>query len=230
MVAPPNKSPSHGSGAEPGSRRVRAEKGAGAQLRPALITAADEILAETGSAGAITVRNVAKAAGVSVAALYLHFSSIEELRYEVAFLAFTRYFDDVQARLAQLPDPVDRIEGRGRAYLEFAFAQPELYRMLFMSRGTDVPDRFEGLELMTQTELGGMVTDVDAAMAAGTISDGDPRVVSSLLWMGVHGVASLMIALDRFPWPPVEYITDTMLAFLREAHTTNPALRPIRGC
>ena len=59
-----------------------------------------------------------------------------------------------------------------------------------------------------------MIGALEEGMRAGRVPPGDPEVVACLLWMGTHGLASLMIALDEFPWPQREQLEKGMLDLL----------------
>jgi AcrR family transcriptional regulator len=98
-------------------------------LRESLLQAADAVLAERG-AHAITLRDVAKAAGVSHAAPYHHFASLNDLLAAVAERGFLALGDEMQ-RSAGVADTRERMLGVSHAYVASARAQPARFRLMF---------------------------------------------------------------------------------------------------
>src|SRR5690242_9669013 len=93
-------------------------------LKEALIQAALDLIAQKGPGG-FTFAEAARAAGVSPAAPYRHFRDRDDLMIDVArrgfeqfTLALGRAWDDGR------PEPMFAFERVGRAYLDFARAEP----------------------------------------------------------------------------------------------------------
>ena len=59
--------------------RRRASRGAGEQLRGEIVTAAKQLLADSASADAVSIRAVADAVGVTPPSIYLHFADKDAL-------------------------------------------------------------------------------------------------------------------------------------------------------
>ncbi|HEY0191533.1 MAG TPA: TetR/AcrR family transcriptional regulator [Kofleriaceae bacterium] len=87
-------------------------------------------LRELATAGleALSLRNVAKRAGVSPPAVYRHFHDKDDLLTAVAVECADRLFIALrQAAAAAPPDPLERFRATGIAYLRFAVAHPDYY-------------------------------------------------------------------------------------------------------
>ena len=97
-------------------------------LRASLLSAAETLLEERG-VSALTLREVAKAAGVSHAAPYHHFESLEALTAAVAEPGFAVLADEMAA--AEGPDVRERLLGICEAYVRFALRRPEQFRLMF---------------------------------------------------------------------------------------------------
>ena len=115
---------------EPGERDAPRSYHHG-NLREALIRAALELIARKGAAG-FTFAEAARFAGVSPAAPYRHFRDRDELMANVAL----RGFEQFEAALARAwdegrPDAFIALDRLGKAYLEFARAQPAFYSAMF---------------------------------------------------------------------------------------------------
>jgi AcrR family transcriptional regulator len=99
-------------------------------LRSALVAAAAELLERDG-AEALSFRAVARAAGVSQAAPYNHFSGREDLLATVAEGGFRALEAAQVAAAGHAPSGLSRVIGLGNDYLAFATARPQLFRLMF---------------------------------------------------------------------------------------------------
>ncbi|HWG73710.1 MAG TPA: TetR/AcrR family transcriptional regulator [Acidimicrobiales bacterium] len=198
-----------------GGRRTRARRGEGALLREDILAATEALLLDSGDTSSLSIRAIAAAVGVTPPSIYLHFAD----RNELIFAVCDRRWRDLEARLevaaAGGADPVERVIRRGRAYVEFGLSHPEHYRVLLMSRDTDIPGRYADQALLTQ-RLGfdPLVADLRAAMEAGTLSPGDPDELCVVLFSAVHGLTSLLVTKAAFDWPPVERLVDRLVSTL----------------
>lgn len=110
-------------------------------LRAALLREAGALL-ESSGADAISLRGLARALDVSHAAPSHHFPTRNALLTELAADGYAQLAEDLAAAMAT----TDRhlwLPATGRAYVRFALANPERYRLMFTSRLTqsDCPDR-----------------------------------------------------------------------------------------
>ena len=122
-------------------------------LREALVEAAIALAAASGPSG-VVLRAVTRQVGVSPNAAYRHFADRDALLAEVAHRAMRGLVDAMAARqesVATDGDPqqraIERLEAIGRGYVDFALAQPGLFRVCFAAppevtlaaTGTDAP-------------------------------------------------------------------------------------------
>jgi AcrR family transcriptional regulator len=87
------------------------------------------VLAERGAHG-LTLRDVARAAGVSHGAPYHHYASLNELLAAVAERGFV-ILGDAMARAVDVPDTRERLLRVSQAYVACARAHPERFRLMF---------------------------------------------------------------------------------------------------
>ncbi|EGJ11056.1 TetR/AcrR family transcriptional regulator [Rubrivivax benzoatilyticus] len=153
-------------------------------LRAALREAAERVLVERGAAE-VSLREVARAVGVSHAAPYRHYASREALLADIA----AGGFDRLRAVFAALPEPADpaaRFVAMARAYVDFAVAQPAIYRLMLGPevRKADHPvlaeagHRVLGTLRQALVALGVPAPATNEAMAA---------------WGFAHGLAQLLV-------------------------------------
>jgi len=172
--------------------------------RQRILDAARELFASEGY-DAVTMRKIADKIEYTPTAIYFHFEDKDALIRELCaadFLALAQAFQPI----ALVPDPIERIKRTGSAYIEFALAHPNHYRLMFM---TPKPMGEEDLR-QYGVEKGNPAQDAYAflrqavveALASGRFRAGldDPDLICQTLWAGVHGVAALHIALAGDPW------------------------------
>lgn len=113
-------------------------------LRPALVDTAVG-LARSGGADAVVLREVARRAGVSHNAAYRHFADKEQLLGEVSQRAMDQLERAMREGIAavRVRDRARRARAElhavGRAYVEFALAEPGLFTVAFVGHGA-APD------------------------------------------------------------------------------------------
>lgn len=100
-------------------------------LRPALIAAAEAVIAERGVDG-FSLRETARRAGVSPSAPAHHFKDSRGLLTAIATGAFVELGDALDAA-SQSPDRAERLRGQGFAYVNFALRQRARYDVMWRS-------------------------------------------------------------------------------------------------
>ena len=187
-------------------------------LREALIRAALELIATKGTAG-FTFAEAARFAGVSPAAPYRHFRDRDELMASVAL----RGFEQFEAALTRAwdggrPDPFTALDRLGKAYLEFARAEPAFYSAMFEAGvPVGVNPSLRAAGEFAFAVLRGAAEAICAAMPA---AGRPPALMVALhIWAMAHGVASLFGRGDgaqrALPMSPAELLEAHVLVYLR---------------
>jgi AcrR family transcriptional regulator len=157
-----------------------------AGLRDRLIDAGAELVAGGGSA-AVSLREIARRAGVSHGAPRRYFPTHLELLSAIA----RRGFAGLAARLGEAAagsadDPRARLAALGRAYLDFAASNRGMYELMFRH------DLLESGRLGLREVSLPLFRMVTALVSdAGTPGDAAPEVVAGALWASLHGIAQL---------------------------------------
>jgi AcrR family transcriptional regulator len=86
-----------------------------------------------GGAGALSLNAIAKAMGMSGAALYRYFAGRDDLLAELIVDAYHDLADVLQAAAGQGASPVARFRAVTGAYRTWALAEPHRYRLVFSS-------------------------------------------------------------------------------------------------
>jgi AcrR family transcriptional regulator len=185
------------------SRRPRLPKGEGRQLRDEILAVAERMLLETGSQEAVSIRAVADAVGVTPPSIYRHFADKNALIFDVAARHFSALDDHMARACAGIDDPVAKLATLGRAYIEFGVANPEPYRIMFMTRPDIAPKEYQGYVMAGSRSFDTLVQCVQDCIDAGRFRPGYTDAVGLSLgfWARVHGLTSLLVSKPGMPWP-----------------------------
>jgi len=189
--------------------RRRAARGKGAELRGDVLRAAVDLLGETGDEDAVSLRAVAQRVGVSVPSIYLHFADKQALLDAVCEEVFAALDTSMQVAAADAPNPFEGLRRMGVAYVQFARANPEQYRIVLMRKHERDEETYADL-VMASAAFEHFVSAVQECVDAG-VFEGDAGQLALRLWAAAHGVAALLVAKPYFPWPPLDdYIERTI--------------------
>jgi AcrR family transcriptional regulator len=161
-------------------------------LREALVEAAVEAVRERGPQG-LALRELARRVGVSHNAAYRHFADREALVDVVAERALAGLVERIHRRLVVIDedDPVARARRRlveiGAGYVEFALAEPGLFRLLFTAY-PDAPGR-----KAAEDPYGMLNVALDDLVAVGYLPPKDRVGADVTCWSVVHGFAILNV-------------------------------------
>lgn len=193
-----------------GLRRARAPRGSGERLHDEILTAATELLLETGLARSVSIRSVAQRVGVTPPSIYLHFADKDALLDAVC----ARYFEKLDPEMRRLAgehgSPVEVLRAQGLAYIRFAVATPALYRIATMGEwrsGSSVDATLNG------SAFKHIRATVQRLMDDGIYHEGgDATTVALELCSALHGVAAMLIAKPNFPFGDAEAFADRVLS------------------
>ena len=113
----------------PTPARVRNPWGQGERLRGEILAAAGALLGELGGVEGLSVRGVARRAGIAPAGIYAHFADKTALVDAVVAHEYERLVDVLHA--ADGPDPVAALRAKLHAFCRYSMDNPGLYRLLF---------------------------------------------------------------------------------------------------
>lgn len=169
-------------------------------LKAALLAAAEDLLRERGLEG-FTLRECARRAGVSHAAPAHHFGDLRGLFAEFAAVGFARLHQAMQGyRAAAGPDPVAQLHAAGRAYIDFAIANPAHFRLMFRREKLDQNNA--RLQSAGEGAFGELKSAL--ALAMGQPADADLTAQQLAAWSTVHGYASLLLEGQLAPFCGVD--------------------------
>ena len=163
-------------------------------LRQALLREARASLRDKG-VDKLSLREVARRAGVSHAAAYHHFKDKTALVAAVAVAAFGELEAVMHAVTQAVPrdgDAPERLGALMRGYVMFALTHPDEFRLMFLPQ-------LRSDEVHTEVESAGratyaiMVDALASLKAEGRLKPTDPERAAITAWSAAHGLATLML-------------------------------------
>jgi AcrR family transcriptional regulator len=180
-------------------------------LKASLIEAANIILLRDG-ADALSLRAIAAEVGVSHMAPYAHFKNKKELIKNIAEAGFVQMADTMEVVAIELKSkktlpPGELVLAYGASYLEFATANPQLYRLM-LGQVETTGRKIKKDETDVSADITGRNDSVSSPFiesskkpfillceAFALRGDNDDKVKAQALgaWSMVHGMAALII-------------------------------------
>ncbi len=156
-------------------------------LRNALLAAAQAQLASAGPAG-LSLREVARAAGVSHAAPYRHFRDRNALLLALRERGFTLLQEAMRTAVAAVPHgPEQQLVAAGIAYVRQAVRQPAMAQLIF---GGVISDAAQADTAVT-AEFGNII---ERGIASGVFRRRETEELAMVAWTSMHGLAMLVTA------------------------------------
>ena len=169
-------------------------------VRDGLLQAAHQVLEKDGPA-AMTVRAIAEQAGISTMAVYSRFGG----KGNILEALYLRGFELLREELETVPvsqSSVHDITGLAFAYRRFALGNPALYGFMFERPIPGFDPSLAARQNGLRTTFAILVARVNSFIADSLGGEGDPAVVSYLIWSGLHGELSLELTHSvRTPLP-----------------------------
>jgi AcrR family transcriptional regulator len=184
-----------------------------AEFRDRLCEAAAKLFAKKGPDG-VTMRELAKALGVSPMTPYRYFKDKDEILAAVRARAFDRFSDLLEKAYAKPGNAVERAAAAGDAYVRFAFREPNSYRLMFDLSQPD-EDHYPDLVRATARARATMTQHIPALIAEGFL-EGDPETIGHVFWAAIHGAVVLQLAGKLTPEFDFERIQQESLRAISE--------------
>jgi len=161
-------------------------------LRRVLLDASLALVNEVG-VGAISLREVARKAGVSHNAPYHHFPDKGSVLAAIALEGLEMLSDAMATAIAKAgDDPKARLEACGFAYVSFALSHAAHFRVMFRPELACAENQSAMFEA-GEKPFGHVVATVVGCQEAGLLPPGDPLPTVLTCWSAVHGLASLWL-------------------------------------
>jgi AcrR family transcriptional regulator len=161
-------------------------------LKNALIKAGIEILSKEGVSG-LSLRKVAKRAGVSHSAPYSHFPDKQSLIAAISTEGFNQLYAELDASVSPYAkNPKQQLLEGTRAYTLFAIKHTDTFKIMFSGVLEKEKDYPAFVEISYKT-FQRVVDVVRACQEAGVLRSSAPEVMAVTVWGQVHGIVSLAL-------------------------------------
>lgn len=164
-----------------------------AAFRAELCRAAERLFAENGYGG-VTLRALAGELGVSAMTPYRYFRNKEEIFQAVRTEAFHRFGVRMEAAVAGIACPIERVRAAGREYLRFALEEPHAYRIMFSLDPPPADAQYDPLQEQELRRGWQVLHDAITEAVARGLLRGDPVTLAHLAWVPLHGLVALHLS------------------------------------
>ncbi|MBN2694438.1 TetR/AcrR family transcriptional regulator [bacterium] len=159
-------------------------------LKEALILSGVEILKESGY-GALSLRLVAKNAGVSHTAPYSHFKSKEELYAAIAEYGFDLLSIKLNKTMSLDDSPMNILKIMIKDYIYFATDNPDIYSVMF-AKDVDLI-KFKSLHTKAIDSLNLLQSQLEICQLNSDINIENSEKQALFLWTSMHGFSEITI-------------------------------------
>jgi len=161
-------------------------------LKNALIQAGVDILARDGLGG-LSLRKVAKQAGVSHTAPYAHFKDKQALIAAISTEGFKQLHSQIESvKKTYRAKPETLLIETAWAYVQFALNEPDRFKLMFSSVLEKEKEYPEFVEI-SQDNFQQLVEIVELCQQANILKDGESDLIALSVWGTVHGFVSLLL-------------------------------------
>lgn len=193
-------------------------------VRDQILDAALDLFAEAGWQG-FSMRKLGARLGIAAKTVYNYFDSQDELYLGLLTRGFRNLNDALSESLRSAEDPVERLGALVDAYVAFAFANTNLYGLMFTWH---VPkyDDYVGtpseetalVELEAALENQRLAAETIAACASAPLSDDDLRFITVRLWSQLHGyIAGMGNHLIDYMHPDPAALHERMVSQIKDS-------------
>ena len=191
-------------------------------LRKCLVAEGLRLIKEKGLK-ALSLRAVARAAGVSAGAPYHHFQNRSGLLASIACDGFTKLHKKLIEVRSQAKSGEELAE-LGRAYASFAIENPDYFRTMFCLE-LSYPGTFPELDAVADPVFEELASCIFDGQKNDSIPSGNPERYILLAWSVAHGVSALLVdgplsRYDKFSLDPAmmgDIVVETLQAVFTAA-------------
>ena len=166
----------------------------------------------------VSMRKIADKISYSPTTIYLYFSDKSDLLHQICEQTFANLAQNIKS-IQQLSDnPLEKLRSGLREYIHFGLKHPSQYEIVFI---TPLPHKIESdFDASNGRVAFDTMRDVVAeCVADNLLKTNDVELISQTLWAGIHGVTSVLIQHEHFPFVErnklIDNVIDTLIAGTR---------------
>lgn len=179
------------------------------EFKELVIQAAEALVAESGEQR-LSARAIAGRIGYSPGSIYLAFENLDDVILHANARTLDRLYVHLAGRIAGEADALVQLQQAARSYIEFARANPGLWRLCFEHA---LPSEHPGADWLDR-RIQALVDLVLAPLARTEGAADEPLTAAQALWAGIHGVCILTLTgkLHLVGNQSAEDLTDALVA------------------
>lgn len=189
--------------------RRRNQRGHGSLLRDEIISAATRLIDTVQNEGEVSLRGIAREAGIAAPSVYAHFADRDEVLMAVAEASWKQVGDEIAEKSAPGSTPRERLILGCKAYVSFAERFPLRYALMTQSAAIP-PAAGQALETVTRGLL------ACRSRAPQSPPTRTAHRIAASLSVALHGVAMLHRSDAPNLWLS-DFSTDEIIASLVDA-------------
>jgi AcrR family transcriptional regulator len=191
-------------------RRAREKEG----LREEILDAARTLFVKEGYES-VSIRKIAEKVEYAPGTIYLYFQDKQEILDRICEETFTKLIARLQAIEHDPSAPLDKLRRGIRAYIQFGLDHPNHYIVTFIQ--AKMNDRSKSIfESVGIQAFQGLRQCVQNCVDAGELVSEDTDELAQTIWAGMHGLTSLLITCQGFPFVEHNRLMDRMVHTLVE--------------
>lgn len=158
----------------------------------------------------VSMRKIANKIGYSPTTIYIYFNDKNDLLHQICEQTFAYLAQNIKAIQRLSDNPLEKLRNGMREYVHFGLKHPSQYEIVFITPlpgGTEL--KFD--ETNGEIAFNTMRAVVAECVAAKLLKSEDVELISQTLWAGIHGVTSVLIKHDGFPFVERDKLIDNLI-------------------
>ena len=161
----------------------------------------------------VSIRKIAEKIEYAPGTIYLYFKDKAEILERLSDETFAKLEQRMQAIHADPSDPLEGLRRGLRTYIQFGIDNPNHYIVTFV-QGRQLPHA-------CMPQAGARCFDkmraaVQRCIAAGQLNCEDTEEIAQAIWAGAHGITTLLITCEAFPFIEQTRLIDRVVHILIE--------------
>jgi AcrR family transcriptional regulator len=160
-------------------------------VRAGILNASLALMNE-GGLGSLSMREVARRAGVSHQAPYHYFADREAILAELAGEGFDQLYDYMVSALGQAKNKAHKVQLLGEAYIRFALNNPEVFKLMFRCEMCDL-SRYPHAKAKADRTFDTVAKTLGAQGTSASDKTSPDLAPVIACWSMAHGLATLLL-------------------------------------
>lgn len=182
------------------------------ELKNKIISAAEELFADAGYQN-ISMRKIANKIEYSLPTIYQFFDK----KADILFYIYKKNNGKLLDLFMEISEgenaSIEKLKDMSRTYINFAVENPHYYELAYMSNAV----RYEKDLAYHEPQSPGfkayeiILSTIIKCKEEGYFQDKEVEVIGQCLWAGIHGLSSLFIGHNEFPWKDKKCLIENMI-------------------